>query len=142
MSWNIAVTIVGSAFSLIGVLIVLNLRSIKHCLKKLDSRIDKQDTTIEKTGLDIKAVETTTARDIKSIETSVATCKVDCHRTFVSGESFLRETGFARRTMETLTAAVNSLGGKLTVIEKLPQICSDISREIVKQMQNGGNKSG
>jgi len=118
--WNIVAAVVGAALSLVGVLIVLNLRSIKNCLKKLDVRIDKHDA------------------NIKSVETDVVSCKIECSRTFVSSESFLRETGFARRSLETLTASVNNLAGKLTVVERLPQICGDISREIVRQMQNGG----
>lgn len=124
--WNIVATIVGSAAALVGTLIVLNLRSIKHCVRKLGSRIDKQDENIEKTG-----------DKVQTLQTQFAVCKDDCHRTFVDGEVFLRETGFARRTLEKVTASVNRLDGKLTVVEKLPQICGDISREIVKEMKNG-----
>ena len=71
-------------------------------------------------------------------------CKVDCERSFVNKELFLRETGFSRRTLENVTAAINKLDGKLTVVEKLPQIVGDISRSIVKEMSNGaknGNRT-
>ena len=55
---------------------------------------------------------------------------------YVNTEVFLRETGFARRTLEHLTSAVSNLDGKLTVVDKLPQICGDISRAIVREMKN------
>jgi hypothetical protein len=74
---------------------------------------------------------------MKVLGTDFQKCKVDCERSYVKTEVFLRETGFARRALEGLTASVNRLDGKLTVVEKLPQICGDISRNIVKEMKNG-----
>ncbi len=124
--WNVVATIAGAAVSIIGILIVLNLRSIKQCLRGFSTRLDKQDQQIEKTNDNVKA-----------LTVGFANCKVDCHRTFVGSEGFLRETGFARRSMASLTTAVNRVEGKLTIVEKLPQICGDISREIVKEMKNG-----
>ena len=69
-------------------------------------------------------------------------CKVDCERNFVNSEIFLRETGYTRRSVQSLTESVNRMEGTLRVVEKLPQICGDISREIVKEMKNGGNNHG
>ena len=123
---NVVAVLVGGCLAIVGSLIVLNLRSIKQCLRSYGQRIDKQDNHIEKTQTDVKIVQT-----------SFSSCKVDCERSFVNKELFLRETGFSRRTLENVTAAVNRLDGKLTVVEKLPQICGDISREIVKEMKNG-----
>ena len=110
---------VGGCLAIVGSLIVLNLRSIKHCLRNQDRQVEK------------------TQDDIKQLQTNFMSCKIDCDRTFVQSEVFLRETGFARRALESLTASINRLDGKLTVVEKLPQICGDISREIVKEMKNG-----
>ncbi len=124
--WTIVASIIGAAIVVVGSLIVLNLRSIKDCLRSYGKRIDKQDNQIEKAQTDVKIVQT-----------DFSVCKVDCERSFVNKELFLRETGFTRRTLENVTAAVNRLDGKLTVVEKLPQICGDISREIVKEMRNG-----
>lgn len=124
--WGIVATIIGSAVVVVGSLIVLNLRAIKQCVRSLGGRINKQDTQIEKAQ-----------REVKTLHTGFANCKVDCERTFVNKELFLRETGFARRTLEDLSTSVNRLDGKLTVVEKLPQICGNISREIVKEMKNG-----
>lgn len=124
--WNIVAVIVGGCISVIGAMIAFNLRSIKKCLSGLGLRIDKQDDRIEKTRDEVIA-----------LSGSMSACKIDCDRTFVNSEVFLRETGFARRTMENVTSAVNRVEGKLTVVEKLPQICGNISREIVKEMKNG-----
>ncbi|MHC4620350.1 MAG: hypothetical protein ACYTEQ_21585 [Planctomycetota bacterium] len=105
--------------SIIGALIVLYLRSIKSCIHKSNQRVE------------------TARADVTGLEKDFRDCKLDCDRTFVSAELFLRETGYTRRSLETLTASVNRMEGKLTVVDQLPQICGDISREIVKEMRNG-----
>ena len=50
LPWNIVAVIAGSAAAIVGSLIVLNLRSIKSCLRNFAQRIDRQDTQIEKVG--------------------------------------------------------------------------------------------
>jgi len=112
--WTIVASVAGAAIVVVGTLIVLNLRSIKDSVGKAEGSVE-------------------------NLKNKQVACKVDCERTFVDKELFLRETGFARRSLENLNASVNRLDGKLTVVEKLPQICGDISREIVKEMRNGQN---
>jgi len=124
---TLVAVLVGGCLAIVGSLIVLNLRSIKSCLRGFTARSDRQDKQIEKNQ-----------EKLGSIGTGFAECKVDCERNFVSAELFLRETGYTRRSMQSLTESVNRMEGKLTVVEKLPQICGDISREIVKEMKNGG----
>lgn len=126
MNVPLVIVIVGGCLAIVGSLIVLNLRSIKNCVRGWTQRIDKQESQIE-----------STQRDVNRLGTEMRDCKIDCERSFVSAELFLRETGFTRRSIETMTASVNRIEGKLTVVEKLPQICGDISREIVKEMKNG-----
>ena len=119
ISGPVMASIIGAVIVVVGALIVLNLRSIKHCVRGIDQRTTRAEDKVE------------------SVQSNFAACKVDCDRTFVDKELFLRETGFTRRTLENLNASVNKLDGKLTVVEKLPQICGDISREIVREMKNG-----
>ena len=116
---TLVAVLVGGCLTIVSSLIVLNLRSIKHCLRNQDKQVDK------------------TQADVKQLQINFMNCKIDCDRTFVQSEVFLRETGFARRALESLTASINCLDGKLTVVEKLPQICGDISKAIVKEMKNG-----
>jgi len=118
--WTTVASIVGAATVVVGSLIVVNLRSIKHCVKGVDNRITKAEDRVE------------------NIQSSFATCKVDCERTFVPKEAFLRETGFQRRSLDNLTAGMNRLEGKMTVVEQLPKISGNIAREIVKELKNGG----
>jgi hypothetical protein len=115
--WPIIATVVGSILSLLNALILF---SIKH----LTDRLDRQDAAIA----DIK-----TNNEI--LVTALANCKVDCHRNFVTGEAFLRETGFMRRTLEMQTAALNRMEGQLSITEKLPEIVGEISRNIVREMK-------
>jgi hypothetical protein len=123
--WSIVATVVGGLMSIIGALILVNLQSIKRCISKLSGRIEKQDALIA----DVK--ETNDA-----ISVAMLNCKVDCHRDFVTGEAFLRETGFMRRTLENQTASINRIEGQLTLVDKLPAICGDISRNIVREMKD------
>ena len=109
---TLTAVLVGGCLAIVGSLIILYLRSIKHY----------QDKQLERG---------------QELQTRFANCKVDCDRTFVKTEVFLRETGFTRRALENLTASVNRLEGKLTITEKLPEIVGSISREIVKEMRNG-----
>ena len=115
-----AIAIAGVLASICGSLIILNLKSIKDCLRKLTTRTDRQDDRITK------------------IAAAQDACKIDCERRFVDSEVFLRETGFQRRSMENLTASVSRLDGKLTVVEKLPEISANIARSVVAEMKNGG----
>lgn len=119
---GVTIAIVGALLSVVGGLIVLNLKSIKNCLRSVTDRLNKQESRIDKTSDEVKALQ------------------INCERTFVPNELFLRETGFARRSMENATASINRVEGKLDVVDKLPQICGDISREIVKQMQSRGDQ--
>lgn len=116
---TIVASIIGAVIVVVGSLIVLNLRTIKHCVRGADQKINKAED------------------DVKTIQTDFAKCKVDCGRTFVDKELFLRETGFTRRSLEKVTASVNRIEGKLTIVEQLPQIVGDVSKNIVKEMRNG-----
>ena len=123
MDVTIVASIIGAAIVVVGTLIVLNLRSIKGCIGNIGQQATKAESAVE------------------NLKAKQAACKVDCERSFVDKELFLRETGFARRSLEKVTTAVDRLDGKLTVIEKLPQIVGDISRSIIKEMNNG-DKNG
>lgn len=105
--------------SIVGALIIVNLKSIKDCLRKLTTRTDKQDERIAE------------------IAAGQADCKIDCERRFVTAEGFLRETGFQRREMGKMADGLARIEGKLGVTEKLPEICGKIASQVVKEMKNG-----
>jgi len=123
---SVVIAIVGPIVALVGTLIVLNLRSIKSCIRGWTQRIDKQDQELDRAK-----------KEVRTLGIEMRDCKVDCERSFVSAELFLRETGFTRRSIEHLTSSVNRIEGKFSIVDKLPQICGDISREIVREMKNG-----
>ena len=113
------IAIVGMLVAIVGSLIVVNLHSIKACITKLSDRLDKQDDLIS------------------SINLRQSASTIDSEREFVRGETFLRETGFLRRSLEQLTASLNRIEGNLKVVELLPDICGDIARKIVHEFKNG-----
>jgi len=131
VSLAIVLGITAALLGIVGSLIILNLQSIKGSLSLFTQRIDRQDELIERTQ-----------KELVVIGTDFVKCKVDCERNFISAELFLRETGLTRRSMESLTQSVNRMEGKLTLVEKLPQICGDISREIVREMKKNGDQNG
>ena len=126
--WSVVAVLVGGCISVVGALIVLNLRSIKKCIASLGERIDKQDDKIEKfeTG-------------VNQFYRDMTACKVDCDRTNVSKEDWVRSDAFTRQKLDNLADTLNRMNGKLQVIQKLPEICGNIAREIAAQinMQKG-----
>ena len=128
---SVAIVIAAALLGIVGSLIILNLRAIKSCVRNFTQRVEKHDRLIEKNQ-----------EKLSGIGTDFAKCKVDCERAFVDSEIFLRETGYTRRSIQSLSESVNRMEGALRVVEKLPQICGNISREIVKEMKNGDNSHG
>ena len=110
--------LLSAAAALIGVLVLWN-------LKMLVKRLDAQEIRINK---------------IEARQETINLRKETCQQEFVSGELFLRETGFQRRAIENLSASMNRLEGNLKVIEKLPEISGEIARKIVHEFKNGENK--
>ncbi len=119
---TIVIVVIGPLLAFVGTLIIVNLRSIKSCITNIVTHQDRQDDVI------------------KALTKSQAACKIDCERQFVSGELFLRETGFQRRAIEKLSASINRIEGKLVVVDKMPQIAGDIARAVVKEFKNGENQ--
>ena len=135
--WEVALLVIGLLLSGIGTLLGMNLQSIKKCIKKLSDRIDGQDESIAEVVKNNKTIELSTKENNGNILLALSSCKADCHRNFVTGEAFLRETGFTRRTLESQTALLNEMKGQLATTEKLPQIVGEISRNIVSEMKKG-----
>ena len=119
VSLAVVIVITGPLLAFIGTLIIINLHSIKSCITTIVDRQDRQDNTI------------------RSLSGNQAACKIDCERQFVTGELFLRETGFQRRAIEKLSVSVNRIEGNLKVVEKLPQISGEIARNVVREFKNG-----
>ena len=62
-------------------------------------------------------------------------CKVDCDRNTVSKEDWVRSEGYTRSGIDKLSMQLAGLDGKLTVVEKLPEICERIARGVAKQIK-------
>lgn len=120
--------IIGGCLAIVGSLIVFNLRSIKSCLSSFTQRIDRQDILIEKAG-----------DEVKGLTTNMSACKVDCDRNTVSKEDWVRSEGYTRKEIKELASTLNRIEGKITVVEKIPEICGGIVREVVTQLNNGGH---
>ena len=121
MPWNL---VVGALLSLVGGLIIFYLRSIKQTLEMYGKRTDRNEL------------------DIKTLTNQVTTCKIDCNRTTVSKEDWVRSEGYTRTELKQISQAIANLSGKLEVTAKLPEICGKIAQQIVQAQQanQGDNK--
>ena len=127
--------IIGGCLAIVGSLIVLNLRSIKGCVRTFTQRVDKQDTKIEKQESNIEKAKD----DLRELCRNMASCKVDCDRNTVSKEDWVRSEGYTRKEIKELASTLNRIEGKITVVEKIPEICGGIVREVVTQLNKGGH---
>jgi len=125
---TLVAVLVGGCLAIVGSLIVLNLRSIKSCLSSFTQRIDRQDILIEKAG-----------DEVRGLTMNMSACKVDCDRNTVSKEDWVRSEGYTRKEIKELASTLNRIEGKITVVEKIPEICGGIVREVVTQLNNGGH---
>jgi len=119
MSAQWLIVLFSTLLSIISSLILINLQSIKNSIRSFGLRIDKHET------------------ELKTLRSELSQYKIDCEKTFVDGGLFLRETGWLRRSFEQLISSVNRLEGKLTIADKLPEICGEITRTIVAELRNG-----
>jgi len=118
---SIVVSIVGICVSVAAGLIIVNLRSIRECLRNLTTRTDKQDERID------------------LLADKMTVCKVDCDRNTVSKEDWVRSEGYTRKELKELTAAMNRMTGHLAVMEKIPQVVGAVVKEVVSQMRHPGD---
>ena len=115
--------LLSAAAALVGMLVLLYLRTLKQCISKLDSRMDKQDKRMDK---------------IEAGHNRLAERKVDCQRDFVSSEAWIRSETYTRRKLDDIATSVSRLAGTLKLVENMPQICGQIASDIVREMKNGG----
>ena len=61
--------------------------------------------------------------------------KEECLKDFVSIPQYIRNFTSLENSISKLVESVSEMKGSLRVIEQMPQICSVIAREIVKEMK-------
>ena len=71
---------------------------------------------------------------IDQIDISIRDCKVDCHREFVTAESFVRSESYTRKKLDQVLEGLAGLTARVQVADKLPEIAGNIAREIVAHM--------
>jgi len=114
LPWNL---IVGALLSLVGGLIIFYLRSIKQTLDVYGERTDRNEG------------------DIKTLTSQVTTCKIDCQRTTVSKEDWVRSEGYTRIELKQISQSIAKLAGQLEIAAKLPELCGKIAQQIVQAQQ-------
>lgn len=125
-TWPIIASVAGLFAGLVGALVVLNLQSLKASITKL---ADQQRS-------DIARIETTQkihGEEIRQLSERRQLCQQD----FVGKVEYIRSANTIEESVKELTKSVAELNGSMKVIERMPQICGAIARDIVKEMQHG-----
>ncbi len=109
---------------LIGGLVLLYLRGVKSDLQDYSqtfaNRIDAQDQKIDK------------------LNRTLSDCRIACKSDTVSKEDWVRSEGYARRELKEVTHSLNRIEGRLDVVDKLPEVCISVAREVANQVAKAG----
>ncbi len=114
---QILLGILAVAGILISTLAALYLKSIKQCVVNQNDRIG---------DLDIKVSNTITDQ---------ANCKNECTRTYVDKVDFIRNVTKQENTLESLLKATSEIKGNMAIIEKIPQLCGEVVRQIARELK-------
>ncbi len=117
ISGQIILTVVLAAVGVVGLLIVLNLRTIKQCVRDFAARIDKQDEKID------------------NVAASQIACQRECTNQFVDKVDFIRNVNKQERSLDSLVKLVSEIKGSMRAFEQLPKMSGEIAREIVKELK-------
>jgi len=117
ISGQIILTVVLAAVGVIGLLIVLNLRTIKDCVRNFGARLDKQDEKID------------------NVAASQIECQRECTNQFVDKVDFIRNVNKQERTLETLASMTSEIKGSLKVFDKMPQMAGEIARQVTQELK-------
>ena len=136
--WNIAGVI---AVTVAAALIVAHLRGLT---KSVTERLDKQDDRIDFAVQHLDAKVDAAVKGVSDLSTRMAACKTDCHQNFVTSEQWIRSESYTRQMLDTVIKGQAEIKGGINVLEKLPQIFGNITREVVSQVlnQKGDNRNG
>jgi len=111
--WPIIATIASLFTGLVGALVIFNLQSLKAVIKDVKAKQIAQDQKIE-----------------KLIER-----KNTCSQDYVGKVEYIRAVNSLEDGLKELIRSVAMLNGTMKLIEKMPDICGTIARDIVKEMK-------
>ncbi len=114
---QILLGILAVAGILISTLAALYLKAIKQCITKQSDSITNLDTKVS------------------NVVADQAACKNECTRTYVDKVDFIRNVTKQERTLESLIRITAEIKGGLAIIEKIPQLCGEVTRQIVKDFK-------
>ena len=106
--------ILSAAATLIGLLVLWNLRMLAKQLAGHEARIV----------------------GIEAEQKRLAERKAECQQEFVPIGQFLRESGYTRKRLDEAIEVLRGLMGKLEVLAQLPQIAGQIASQTVKEMMS------
>lgn len=73
---------------------------------------------------------------MQKLSAGFVACKQDCDRNTVSKEDWVRSEGYTRQALGRVSDQLSRMDGKLSVVEKLPEICGAIARQVGEQIKD------
>ena len=120
--WPIIASVAGLFAMLVGGLVMLNLKTFKSLLCRLQ---------------DDQALQ---AKRLGSLERQMSLCQVACNDKFTSKEDWVRAEGYTRHGLEQQTAMLNRMDGKLDFVKLLPEMGAAMGKEIGKAITAETNR--
>ena len=118
MQWQIVLTaisiIVGAAASFVSAIMLYQLKALQSQITASGQRMTKIEDDIKKFGCQ----------------------KDECRKDFVDKVDYIRNVTRVEKLMEKLLEGFSEMNGRLTVVDKLPQISASIAREVIKEMKS------
>jgi len=117
--------VLGASASFTCAIVLWSLKNLRDSIDKSDHRIEMVEQE-NKHRLELVEAETRKLSDRKQ----------ECQRDFISTAQFVRETGYTRSRLDETVEGLRELSAKFDFAARLPEICSKIAAETVKEMAN------
>jgi hypothetical protein len=72
---------------------------------------------------------------ITVLSEKMSVCKIDCDRSMVSKEDWVRAEGYTRQLLEKVSLQLAEMQGQIQITDKMPEIVGQIVRQVVSEIR-------
>lgn len=72
---------------------------------------------------------------ITALAEKMSICKIDCDRSMVSKEDWVRAEGYTRQLLEKVSLQLAEMQGQIQITDKMPEIVGQIVRQVVSEIR-------
>jgi hypothetical protein len=115
--WPIIATVVGIATGICTGALWFSMQGLKDSIASTSAR--QQADSVRITALAEK----------------MSVCKIDCDRSMVSKEDWVRAEGYTRQLLERVSLQLAEMQGQIQITDKMPEIVGQIVRQVVTEVR-------